>query len=58
MRVQRTFQVDAWAPTVSITAPTDGTILANSPTPFAVQAQASDRGYGFTLEDRGRHLLL
>ena len=48
--VQRTFQVDAWAPTVSITAPPDGTILANSPTPFALQAQASDRGYGFTLE--------
>lgn len=46
---QRTFQVDAWAPTVSITAPPDRTILANSPTPFAVQAKASDLGYGFTL---------
>lgn len=42
--------VDPWAPTVNITTPADGTFFSSAASNIPLRVDASDRGYGYSLQ--------
>lgn len=47
---ETTLYIDGWLPEINIIAPGDGSFFASTDAAVPVNVQASDRGYGFTLE--------